>query len=231
MSARKKKAAPKRPAVKDASFRPFETLRKPKGSPAPPPKKPAPPPPPAASEEEETFSSYMRGVDRLGGKPRRLPATQSSLEAPAPDEADAADLDAPARARLTALVSDAIRFEVIDDGSVIEGRRLDVDPRELRRLRQGRYPVDGTLDLHGQPAEDARAAVARFVARRRRQGDRAVLIVHGKGKHSSRGNAVLRGEIGAWLSQGAAAQHVLAFSSVQDQDGQSGSVMVLLAKR
>ena len=44
MSPRKKKAAPKRPAVKDASFRPFETLRKPKASPATPPKKQAPPP-------------------------------------------------------------------------------------------------------------------------------------------------------------------------------------------
>lgn len=232
---RAKKAAAKRAAPKDASFRPFASLQKKAAAekPAKAPARPAPPPPPTGepSREPDTFSAYMAGVERIEGKARRLPATQSSLEAPAPDAAGLPDLDAPARARFQALVTDSIRFEVIDDGSVLEGRRLDVDPRELRRLRQGRYPLDGSLDLHGHPAEEARAAVTRFVARRRKQGDRAVRIVHGKGKHSARGHAVLRGELGAWLSQGSAAQHVLAFASLQEEDGSTGSIAVLLAKR
>lgn len=230
---RAKKPVPKRAVPKDASFRPFASLQK-KPSPAAKkaPKQAEPTPSRTdVRDDAETFSVYMAGVERMEGKARRLPATQSQLEAPAPDATGLPDLDAPARARLHALVSDSIRFEVIDDGMVLEGRRLDTDPREIRRLRQGRYPIDGSLDLHGHPAEEARAAVARFVSRRRKQGDRAVRIIHGKGKHSARGHAVLRGELGAWLSQGTSAQHVLAFTSLEEEDGSTGSVAVLLAKR
>ncbi len=236
--ARPKKKAKKAPpaasrAAEEATFRPFARLDRkaaaPKreaaqrSAPAIPEKKPDP-------ALDVGFAAYMQGVDQLARKPRRLPATVSSLEPPTQAGGELPDLDAPARERLAAFVAEGIRFEVIDDGTVIEGRRLDVDPRELRRLRQQRYAVDGKLDLHGTAAEDARAAVARFVARRRREGDRAVLVIHGKGKHSPRGQAILRGEIGAWLSQGAAARHVLAFASVADPDGASGAVMVLLAK-
>ncbi len=49
-----------------------------------------------------------------------------------------------------------------------------------------------------------------------RDGDRVVLVVHGKGNHSPRGQAVLRGEIAAWLSQGRSARHVAAFATAPD---------------
>lgn len=124
------------------------------------------------------------------------------------------------------------RFEVVDDGAAIEGRRLDVDPREVGRLRRGQYAVDGSLDLHGKTLLDAKASVVEFLARRRRQGDRAVMIVHGKGLHSPRGHAVLRGELGAWLSQGSAGKHVLAFVSRVDaargEGDRSAAILVLL---
>jgi len=181
------------------------------------------------SDDLVSFEAYMRGAPRIAGTSRRIPKTVSSIdEIP---KSEVVDLDEPARSRLRALVDGALRFEVMDDGDVVEGRRLDVDPRELRRLRQQRYPIDGTLDLHGMSGEVARTNVDRFLTRRRSEGDRAVLVVHGKGKHSPGGSAVLRGEIGAWLSQGASAREVLAFASVPEQDGPSGAVMVLLAKR
>lgn len=242
MAAPKKKAKkgrtpPAKRAPEDATFRPFARIDRrtaaPKREAAVDDKRPKAVPASTAKAEpalEVGFSAYMQGVDQLARKPRRLPATVSSLEPPAETGGELPDLDAPARERLAAFVAEGIRFEVLDDGTVIEGRRLDVDPRELRRLRQRHYPVDGRLDLHGSSAEDARSALTRFIARRRREGDRALLVIHGKGKHSPRGQAVLRGEIGAWLSQGAAARHVLAFASVPDPDGASGAVMVLLAK-
>jgi DNA-nicking Smr family endonuclease len=180
------------------------------------------------AEDVASFDAYMRGVERLPAKSKRIPKTASAIdEVP---KAEAVDLDAPARLRLRALVDGALRFEVTDDGDVVEGRRLDVDPRELRRLRRQAYGVDGTLDLHGLNAEVARTTVERFLSRRRNEGDRAVLVVHGKGRHSA-GSAVLRGEIGAWLSQGASARDVLAFASVPEPDGPSGAVLILLAKR
>src|SRR5262249_58587976 len=108
------------------------------------------------------------------------------------------DLDAPARAALGSLVAEGLRFETVDDGERIEGRRLDVDPRELRRLRRGQFAIDGKLDLHGLSAGDARAALETFVKKRATTGDLCVLIVHGKGSHSPRGMSVLRGGIAAF---------------------------------
>jgi DNA-nicking Smr family endonuclease len=54
--------------------------------------------------------------------------------------------------------------------------------------------------------------------------------VHGKGEHSPRGHAVLRGEIAAWLSQSAASEHVAAFATATDDDGGEGAVYVLLRR-
>lgn len=215
------------------AYRPFEKLgeRLAKKPGARSPKRAAPKrQEPVAEHAPPTFEEHMRGVKPLGAKPARVPRTASGVERSRPGTGEPRDDDAPARERLHGLVTDAIRFEVADDGTSLEGRRLDVDPREIRRLRTMRYAVDGKLDLHGMKASEARAAVTRFLAKRASEGDRAVIVVHGKGSHSPRGDAVLRGEIGAWLSQGAAARHVLAFASVLDRAGESGSLFVLLTR-
>lgn len=188
---------------------------------------------PAPEPDEGSFAEHMRDVKAFDDGPRRLPRTVSELESPE-RKSPSGDPDAGARAELSRLVTDGIRFDVMDDGTVLEGRRLDVDPREIRRLRRGAYAVDGKLDLHGQSVEEARSAVTRFVRARRIQGDRAVLLVHGRGSHSPGGHAVLRGELAAWLSQGSAARDVAAFASVPSgwgrSGGPSGAVFVLLSR-
>jgi DNA-nicking Smr family endonuclease len=131
---------------------------------------------------------------------------------------------------MRALVVEGLRFETLDDGERIEGRRIDVEPRELRRLRHGKFAVDGKLDLHGHGAHEARQALEAFIKKRALDGDRVVLVVHGKGSHSPRGHGVLRGEIAAWLSQGRSARHVAAFASAPEDEGGSGAVLVLLAR-
>ena len=218
-------------------FRPFSDLKKASGSGLRAPGSRTPPvarrvepearsPKPEASSDADAFAIYMAGVQALDGKATRIPRTASRLErAPAPP-APVTDPDEPARASMASLVSEGIRFDVTDDGERIEGRRLDVDPRELGRLRRGQYPIDGKLDLHGMAVPEARAAVEAFVRKRRLEGDRAIMIVHGKGNHSPGGVGVLRGEIGAWLSQGRAARDVAAFASVSA----AGAVQVLLAR-
>lgn len=187
--------------------------------------------------ERRRFAQLMRGVRPLAGaRARRVPEEAGdggrAVDGAAGAAASAArsDPDGGARERLEALVAEGVRFEVFDDGETLEGRRLDVDPREIRKLRQLRYAIDGTLDLHGMGSAEARQKVESFLRRRRLSGDRAVVIVHGKGLHSPRGVAVLRGEIAAWLSQGKAQRDVAAFASVTDRLGGAGSVCVLLAR-
>lgn len=253
MAARPKKKAPAKkiasgrgtsPHAGEAVSRPFAKLGQPaKGKPAKISPRVAVPAPPVASAKNaraatpDSFAHHMGDVKKLPKKALRIPATVSELEeipvVPIPPAwvDDGERGHSPEHEALDRLVIGALRFELVDDGALLEGRRLDVDPRELRKLRTQRYTIDGKLDLHGQSLEGARVAVERFVERRRMQGDRAILVVHGKGLHSSRGEAVLRGELGAWLSQGRAAKDVLAFASLEDESGGSGALMVLLAKR
>ena len=187
-------------------------------------------PEPPRMIDPETFAIYMAGVRPLDDRASRIPATASRIERAPRPAPPAVDPDAEARARMRSLVEEGIRFEVTDDGTRIEGRRVDVDPRELRRLRRAQYAIDGTLDLHGLRAEEARGAVEAFVRKRSTDGDRVVAIVHGKGSHSPGGYGVLRGEIAAWLSHSHAARHVAAFATAPAQDGGAGALFVLLAR-
>jgi DNA-nicking Smr family endonuclease len=213
-AAEPKRASTKPPAPKRAAAKP-----PPRGEEAPP-----------AQVDPETFALYMAGVRALPeDRAHRIPRTASRIEKAAP-AVPTEDPDAEARARMRSLVVEGIRFETIDDGDRIEGRRLDVDPRELRRLRRGQYAIDGKLDLHGLGAQEARHAVEAFVKKRALDGDRVVLVVHGKGSHSPRGHAVLRGEIAAWLGQGRSARHVAAFATAPADEGGAGAVLVLLAR-
>jgi DNA-nicking Smr family endonuclease len=187
--------------------------------------------PTAAPVDPQTFAIYMAGVRALpGDRAHRIPRTASRIERAAPGARASLDPDAEARARMRSLVTEGIRFETIDDGERLEGRRVDLDPRELRRLRRGEYAVDGKLDLHGLSADEARQSLEAFVKKRALDGDRVVLVVHGKGSHSPRGVAVLRGEIAAWLSQGRSARHVAAFATAPADHGGTGAVLVLLAR-
>lgn len=172
---------------------------------------------------------FMAGV-------RSLDEQRPSRVSPSGDKVEArkappiGDVDAEARAALHMLVAEGARFEVVDDGERIEGRRIDVDPREVRRLRRGAYSIDGRLDLHGMNAGEARRQVESFVRKRRGDGDRVVALIVGRGNHSPRGIGVLRGEIAAWLSQGSVAHHVAAFASAPEDEGGPGVVLALLAR-
>jgi DNA-nicking Smr family endonuclease len=134
------------------------------------------------------------------------------------------------RDHLRQLVEGNTRFETSDDGRRVEGRRVDLPPDALRKLRRGVMPIDGELDLHGSPAEEARARLETFLREKRARGERCVLVVHGKGEHSPGGQGVLRGEMAAWLSQGRASEHVAAFASAAESDGGLGAVYVLLRR-
>lgn len=196
---------------------------------------PAPPKPArcervTAEEDVESFHRLMSGVAPLvdrGRVPKKgedVGRTRLAPPSRAEEEAEQA------RARLRALVAGDARFEVMDDGRHVEGRRVDVPPAELRKLRCGQRPVDGRLDLHGKTAAEAREEIARFLGAMRARGERCVLLIHGKGKGSPGGSGVLRGEIAAWLSQGPASAHVDAFASADAEDGGEGAVYVQLRR-
>jgi DNA-nicking Smr family endonuclease len=206
--------------------RAFEALRdlrdalKREGEPAPPPKAPppasvSPAPPKRAEDDARLLRRAYAGVeplDRSKGRPT----------APADDAA--------VHQRLRVLALGSTPFEVSDEGDRVEGRRTDVPLEVLRRLRRGHFPIDARLDLHGMVAQEARARVESFLRTTRERRERVVLVIHGKGEHSPLGVGVLRGEISAWLSQGASSKHVAAFATARDGDGGPGAVYVMLRR-
>jgi len=194
--------------------------------------------PPRVDPEEDrlAFHRLMSGVVPLDAKQGRVARSQvprSTELAPtrAKDVQSVAKSEAEeVHAHLRALVEGKERFEVEDYGRRVEGRRVDLPIDLLRKLRRGLFPIDARTDLHGLGAGEARAAVESFLRDKRVAGERCVLIVHGKGDHSPRGQPVLRGEIAAWLSQGPASEHVAAFATAATEDGGEGAVYVLLRK-
>lgn len=191
-----------------------------------PPAKPAHVPhKPVAAKDDVNFAKIMGDVKPLPGVKRVAPKPEADVPAgPTPDTREALSV-------LDALIGGGSRFEVQDDGTCLEGRRPEVPMPTLRKLRRGVFPVDARLDMHGMTVTEAKDALAMFLRVQRQKGERCVLVIHGKGAHSTGGVGVLRGEIGAWLSQGGCAAHVLAFASAHAEDGGTGAMYVLLRQQ
>lgn len=104
-------------------------------------------------------------------------------------------------------------------------KRSGLQHKLLRKLRQGRFPIDAELDLHGLRVEEARLALATLLQQAQATGARVLRIIHGKGQGSADGRAILKGHTHHWLRQH---PDVLAFCPAQPGDGGSGAVYVLL---
>jgi DNA-nicking Smr family endonuclease len=105
--------------------------------------------------------------------------------------------------------------------------RPGVSRQTLRRLRNGYWTVQDSLDLHGLTQDVARQQLVLFLENAAQSRYRCVRVVHGKGLSSADGIPVLKHRIGSWLVQYSA---VLAFCQTKPEDGGGGAVMVLLKK-
>jgi DNA-nicking Smr family endonuclease len=95
----------------------------------------------------------------------------------------------------------------------------------LRKLRRGTWPIEDSLDLHGNHTDAARKLLQEFLHEAAQRNLRCVLVIHGKGLNSRGGEAVLRKLARHWLAQHA---HVLGYCDAPAKYGGSGAVMVLL---
>jgi DNA-nicking Smr family endonuclease len=95
----------------------------------------------------------------------------------------------------------------------------------LRKLRRGTWPIQDSLDLHGNNSDAARKLLQEFLHEATQRKLRCVLVIHGKGLNSQGGEAVLRRLTRHWLTQH---QHVLGYCDAPSKDGGSGAALVLL---
>lgn len=95
----------------------------------------------------------------------------------------------------------------------------------LRKLRRGIWPIQDSLDLHGNNSDTARKLLQEFLHEALLRELRCVLVIHGKGLNSRGGEAVLRGLTRHWLTQH---PRVLGYCDATPKEGGSGAVLVLL---
>ena len=135
--------------------------------------------------------------------------------------------------RVKSRTEQAVYDDVFSDAPVDECpdrlsfARDGVQPSTLKKLRQGKLPIDNQIDLHGMTVEQARAYLLDFLAECETDGSRSVIIVHGKGYSSPGAKPVIKPLVNRWLR---AAPTVLAFASARPADGGTGAVYVLLRK-
>lgn len=121
-------------------------------------------------------------------------------------------------------------FQVEQRGSQLRGLAPGIDRAHLDRLARGGVPIDLELDLHGLTESAARSLVRETLRCAYEDGDRCVLVIHGRGKHSDLG-AVLREALPGWLQEPPTGLLVMAFAGAQPRDGGEGASYVLLRRR
>ncbi len=112
----------------------------------------------------------------------------------------------------------------------VEGPVINSNPQIVRKLRRGKFSVQGYCDLHGLTTMEALDWCEEFMARSIAANRSCVAIIHGRGLSSPRG-PVLKKMVQEWLTKGKWRRHVIAYSSAPNWDGGSGVTYVLLRQR
>ena len=113
---------------------------------------------------------------------------------------------------------------VEEDGENVEGRAHGVSHAQLADLRAGRVRVEATIDLHHDDRATAARRLRRFLEDSAATRRRCVLVVHGRGLHSSDGPVLREAVIAALATSGL----VRGFSSARPRDGGVGATYDLL---
>lgn len=123
---------------------------------------------------------------------------------------------------LAAPLSFEDRLDMGDEAAFL---RPGLPRRVLSDLRRGRWTRQGEIDLHGLTRDQARAALAQFLASALQQGKRCIRVIHGKGLGSPGKFSILKQLSRGWLAQ---REEILAFCQAGPHDGGGGALLVLM---
>ena len=109
----------------------------------------------------------------------------------------------------------------------VETAPQPIEPQRRRKLFRENDRVAAVIDLHNMTQDHARAALTRFIARARADGERAVLVVTGKGLL---GDGVLRRHVPEWLAAPPLREAVAGLSEAHRRHGGEGALYVALRR-
>lgn len=107
-----------------------------------------------------------------------------------------------------------------------EGELQPLAGNRLRQVKRGIVSVSHQLDLHGLTREEALEALPPFLNSAQKNGQKAVLVITGKGNHSPE-EPVLHQAVASWLRD-AGKTTVLEFAPAPREMGGSGAYVVFL---
>jgi DNA-nicking Smr family endonuclease len=107
-----------------------------------------------------------------------------------------------------------------------EGELQPLAGNRLRQVKRGIVSVSHQLDLHGLTREEALEALPRFLYSAQKKGQKAVLVITGKGNHSPE-EPVLHQAVASWLREAGRAV-VLEFAPAPREMGGNGAYVVFL---
>ncbi|MQQ99490.1 Smr/MutS family protein [Glaciimonas soli] len=183
----------------------------------------------AKHREENLFRHVVGEVRPLKSSNKianiaRQPLTATSIPRPTPKHRPRS-LTSP-RDILQASLSDAYSIENLSGSDeVLRYARAGIGADVLTKLQRGHWAIRQQLDLHGLRSDQARDALAAFIAFAYQRGWRCVRIIHGKGYGSVNQQPVLKRKARDWLVQ---IPEVIAFCQANEADGGAGALMVLL---
>jgi DNA-nicking Smr family endonuclease len=99
----------------------------------------------------------------------------------------------------------------------------------MRQLKNGSIRLDLELDLHGLTRDEALTSLSRFIAGAYNRGQKAVLVITGKGNNSP-AEPVLQGAVASWLREAGKSQ-VAEFAPAPRTMGGSGAFVVFLKEK
>jgi DNA-nicking Smr family endonuclease len=177
------------------------------------------------ANDQTIFEEAMADVVRL---PRNIGSEQSSQKLPTPVTNNTTESEI--LRQLEELVKTGKGFVVADTSEYIEGTGYQVNRAVAEKLHRGEFSIQGHIDLHGLSVEHARDAFEDFLKKSIADGNRMVLVIHGRGL-SSPAKPILKTNVFKWLTSGPWRKWIMAFASARLCDGGAGATYVLLRKR
>ncbi len=180
------------------------------------------------SNEDRLFIEAMNGVKPINRNNRIIIKTPDEEALRPPHSPRNGDLEV--MAHLSDLISGTAEMDITFSDEYMEGCVKGIDPRLMRQLKDGLFPIQDYVDLHRLTQEAAEVRIRDFLIGSHGRGLRCVLIVHGKGLNSENHTPVLKRRLPTWLSRGPVRKIILAFSTAKPYDGGTGAIYVLLKR-
>ena len=169
--------------------------------------------------DEEIFHDAMADVREIREFRKIPPKEPPKIERLRVRKEDSLDV-------LQSIVKGETRIRLSDTGEYIEWIRPNLRKDIVRRLHQGDFSVQDSIDLHGMTLREAEKAIGTFFRDAIKNRLFCIKVIHGRGLRSP-GGPVLKEALIKWL-HGNFSKWVLAYSSAKDCDGGLGATYIIL---